>query len=173
VIRYLAVILLSVALWGCVSKYRVDTYAAPTTHISKDASFYVTLPEDGQYGGTAYPGSGAATAQAERAALLAHVDKVVIGTTKGETQEAAMTQAKQLGLTHVLQTSILNWEDRATEWSGIPDKITLKLTIYEVQSSKQITSTVTSASSKWATFGGDHPQDLLPEPTKRFVDPLF
>jgi hypothetical protein len=29
------------------------------------------------------------------------------------------------------------------------------------------------ASSKWGTLGGDHLQDLLPEPMKRFVDPLF
>lgn len=78
-----------------------------------------------------------------------------------------------LDLTYVRQPVILNWEDRATEWSGIPDKITLKLAVYEVQSGKLITSTVTSASSKWATFGGDHPQDLLPEPMKRFVTPLF
>jgi hypothetical protein len=26
---------------------------------------------------------------------------------------------------------------------------------------------------KWGPLGGDHPQDLLPEPTKQFIDPLF
>ncbi|WP_254924651.1 DUF4823 domain-containing protein [Aeromonas sp. A35_P] len=27
--------------------------------------------------------------------------------------------------------------------------------------------------SKWATFGGDHPQDLLPEPTEKYVNSLY
>lgn len=162
-----------VMLCGCVSKYRLDAYTAPTAHLDKSASFYVSLPEDGEYGSTVYPNSGAATAQALRTALLTHVDKVVVGTVKGEELTSAIAQAKQQGLTNVVQTSILNWEDRATEWSGIPDKITLKMAIYDVQSGATVSSTVSSASSKWATFGGDHPQDLLPEPTKKFVDPLF
>lgn len=172
-IRFLGLLLLSLSLAGCVSKYRVDSYEKPSAHLDRASSFYVTLPADGQYGDTGYPGSGGATAQAVRAALLTHVDKVVIGTVPNENLESALTQAKQQGLSHVFQTSILNWEDRATEWSGIPDKITLKLAVYNAQSGAMVSSTVTSASSKWGTFGGDHPQDLLPVPTKTFADQLF
>lgn len=172
-LKYLAALLLAVSLTGCVSKYRVDSYEAPSRHLDKEASFYVALPADGQYGGTVYAESGAATAQAVSSALLVHADTAVIGTTPGEELESAIAQAKQRILTHVFVTRILNWEERATEWSGIPDKITLKLSVYEALSGKLVSSTVTSASSKWGTFGGDHPQDLLPEPTKRFVDPLF
>ncbi len=171
--KYLIALVLAVSLTGCVSKYRLDSYEAPTSHISKDASFYVTLPADGQYSATTYAGSGSATAQAVSNALLVHVRKTVIGTSPGEDLEASLAQAKQQSLTHVLRTTILNWEDRATEWSGIPDKITLKFEVYETPSGKMISSSMASASSKWATFGGDHPQGLLPEPVKRFVDPLF
>jgi hypothetical protein len=172
-IRIVAAVVLSISLAGCASKYRVDAYEAPTTHLDKQASFYVVLPEDGRYGATVYPGSGATTAQAVTAALLVHVDKAVVGTTAGEDLDAALAQAKQRALTHVFVTTILNWEDRATEWSGIPDKLTLKFAVYEAPSGKLVSSTVTSASSKWGTMGGDHPQDLLPEPTRKFVDPLF
>jgi len=172
-IKKYALVACLLALSGCVSKYRIDSYAAPNAHLDKNASFYVTLREGGQYDGTVYPNSAAATAQAPRTALLIHVDKVVVGTTKGEDTASAIAQAKQQGLTNVVQAIILNWEDRATEWSGIPDKITLKMAIYNVQTGATVSSTVTSASSKWGTLGGDHPQDLLPEPTKRFVDPLF
>jgi hypothetical protein len=172
-IRYLAALALSISLSGCASKYRVDTYEAPIAHLDKQASFYIVLPADGRYGAIVYPGSGATTAQAVSNALLMHVDKTVIGTTTGEESDAALIQARQRTLTYVFVATILNWEDRATEWSGIPDKITLKFAVYETQSGKLVSSTVTSASSKWGTLGGDHPQDLLPEPTQRFVDPLF
>jgi hypothetical protein len=172
-IRYLGALVLSISLAGCASKYRVDAYEAPATHLDKQASFYIALPADGRYGAIVYPGSGAATAQAAANALSIHVEKTVIGTTSGEQLDAALIQARQNALTHVFMTTILNWEDRATEWSGISDKITLKFAVYETQSGKLVSSTVTSASSKWGTLGGDHPQDLLPEPTQRFVDPLF
>ncbi|MDY0870880.1 DUF4823 domain-containing protein [Dongia rigui] len=162
-----------ISLTGCVSKYRLDSYEAPVSRLGKQSTFYVALPADGQYSGTTYPQSGAATAQVISSTLQVHVDKVVIGTTPAEDLTAALKQAQQRGLSHVFLATILNWEERATEWSGIPDKITLKMAVYDAQTGKVVSSTVSSASSKWGTFGGDHPQDLLPEPIKRFVDPLF
>jgi len=172
-IRHLATILLLIAITGCTSKYRVDSYESPTARLDKQASFYVVLPKDGQYEEKTYQGSGTATANAVTTALLTHVDKVVTGTASGEELESAVANAKQRGLSHVFNIMILHWEDRATEWSGITDKITLKFAVYDTQSGKTVSSTVTSASSKWGTLGGDHPQDLLPEPTKTFVDGLF
>ena len=171
--RHLATILLLIAITGCTSKYRVDSFEGPTARLDKQASFYVVLPKDGQYEEQVYQGSGASTASAVATALLVHVDKVVIGTVSGEDLESALATARERGLSHVFNIMILHWEDRATEWSGITDKITLKLAVHDAQSGKPVSSTVTSASSKWGTMGGDHPQDLLPEPTKTFVDALF
>ena len=68
---------------------------------------------------------------------------------------------------------ILHWKDRATEWSGIPDKIEVKLSVYESNSEKELASTVLSGKSKWATFGGDHPQDLLAEPLNKYIGTLY
>lgn len=171
--RYLVAVLLAFSLAGCSSKHRIDAYEAPSSRLDSHASFYVALPEDGRYGGTVYPGSGEATAHAVSTALLLHVDKVVRGSAAGEDLESALFEAERLNLSYVVHTSILNWEDRATEWSGIPDKITLKLAVYEVGSGQAVSSTIASASSKWGTLGGDHPQDLLTVPIKQFVDLLF
>ena len=68
---------------------------------------------------------------------------------------------------------ILYWEDRATEWSGIPDKIEVKVSVYDGQSAKELASTIILGKSKWATFGGDHPQDLLPDPLNKYVESLY
>ena len=68
---------------------------------------------------------------------------------------------------------ILHWEERATEWSGKPDQITIQVTLYDV-SSKQVLDKVTiKGQSKWATFGGNHPQDLLAKPIEKYVAELF
>ena len=68
---------------------------------------------------------------------------------------------------------ILHWEDRATEWSGLPDKIEVKIIVYDGGTGNEVASTLISGQSKWATFGGDHPQDLLPEPLNNYVESLY
>lgn len=171
--RYLAIGLLPLAVPGCSSKYRVDSYEKPVTELSRQEGFYVTLPADGSYDGQVYERSGTYTAQAVTNALLAHAQKVETGIVPGEDLSSARAHAREQGLYCVFQTTILHWEDRATEWSGIPDKITLKFLVVDAASGQPVSSTVTSASSKWGTFGGDHPQDLLPTPAKLFVDQLF
>jgi hypothetical protein len=40
-------------------------------------------------------------------------------------------------------------------------------------SGKEIASVVLSGKSRWATFGGDHPEDLLPEPVGQYVATLY
>lgn len=157
---------------GCSSKYRVDALNPPAARLAVGASFYVSLPKDGAYGNELYPGSGQMTANASVAALARHVSKIEQARTVEETN-LALESARQRGYSHVFEPQILHWEDRATEWSGKPDRITLKFTVYDVQTSQPVASTVSSASSKWGTLGGDHPQDLLPVPTQRFVDSLF
>lgn len=68
---------------------------------------------------------------------------------------------------------ILHWEERATEWSGKPDVIEIQVVIYDTLSKKSIANSSFKGASKWATFGGDHPQDLLPEPTEKYVKALY
>jgi Domain of unknown function (DUF4823) len=74
---------------------------------------------------------------------------------------------------YYVEPEILRWEDRATEWSGKPDKIEIKISVYNARLGTEVASSVLSASSKWATFGGDHPQDLLPEPLTKYVESLY
>jgi hypothetical protein len=73
----------------------------------------------------------------------------------------------------VLKPVILHWEERNTEWSGKPDRIEIQVLIYDTTTREVIASSRFSGKSKWATFGGDHPQELLPEPTNEFVDNLY
>ena len=167
------ILLLAISVAGCSAKYRVDSIEKPSAKLSPDTGFYVILPADGSFEEQTYEQSGTYVAEAIRVALLKHVRKAVIGSARGGNLSSAMDHAKQAGLAYVFQPTILHWEDRATEWSGITDKITLKYQVIDVRSGSELSSTTARASSKWGTFGGDHPQDLLPEPTKHFVDQLF
>jgi len=64
---------------------------------------------------------------------------------------------------------ILHWEERATK----SDRVEVKIVVMAVESGTIIDSVVIKGKSKGFTFGGDHPQDLLPEPIDMYVASLF
>ena len=130
------------------------------------------MPENGRYGSTVYSGSGQALQQEVYAQLGRYTSKITKAAAPRPLAEI-FTEARSRGCDYVIDPVILNWEDRATEWSGRPDRITIRYTAYDAKTEENVASTVRSASSKWLTFGGDHPQDLLAVPTEQFVALLF
>ena len=74
---------------------------------------------------------------------------------------------------YLVYPTILHWEDRATEWSGRSDKVEIKVVVVDVLTGNTITGSIIKGSSGLATFGGDHPQDLLPGPVNQFVSTLY
>jgi len=170
--KIILVLAIAAALAGCSSKYKSLASEPPTTRFTSDADFYVMLPEDGKYGNKPYPGSGEQTADAIQAALIPRAGRV-FRAKKIEELEDAAAFARENDIDYVFQTKILNWEDRATEWSGIPDKISLHFEIYDAKTGEMVASDTSKASSKWGTLGGDHPQDLLPLPIEAFMKASF
>lgn len=159
-------------LSGCADSHRwspVQTGAAP---ISTKNSFYISTPADGQYGDHTYQGSGRNTAQIIYGALARHTHSVRIGPS-ADNYDDALRSARTAGQDILILPSILHWEDRATEWSMIPDKVELKIDVIQVSSGETLSSGVVEGKSGLATFGGDHPQDLLPEPVGEWIKTLF
>ncbi|RCK44698.1 DUF4823 domain-containing protein [Thalassospira profundimaris] len=161
----------SLALGACSSKYRTDNHQLVQT-VAPGSSFYVMQPADGTFGSTNYVGSGAMLTNEVYKQLIPFSSKVVKATSI-ETRDEAFQNAANLELEFLIDPQILHWEDRATEWSGRPDRITIHYQAYNVSDQKMLATSTLSASSKWATFGGDHPVDLLPVPTKQFLSSLL
>lgn len=82
----------------------------------------------------------------------------------------ALEAAREAGASFLVECHIAHWSDRLTELSGIPDRITLLVSVHDVATGAVLDEQEIRASSRWATFGGDHPQDLLPELTRRWVE---
>lgn len=162
-IRY-ALLVLASLLAGCASKsiVRPDSQAAPS--IAANAGVYVALPEDGYSGGKLYAGSGKMTELSLVAALGARVAKVE----HAESQmsfSASVSAARADSCRYLFVPAIVAWDDRATEWSGRPDRLDILLKLYDLQGTnegKMIDRATLKASSSFFTFGGDHPQDMLP-----------
>lgn len=158
-------------LAGCSAKYSTKNVQENTELLKNDTSVVISVPVDGFYETQQYTGSGNSTANAIRSAFMKHSDKVTVSP---ECHDLDCLKEKNIiKQGYYVVPQILHWEDRATEWSGIPDKIEIKITIYNAESNSRIASTIISGKSKWATFGGDHPQDLLPEPISSYISSLY
>ena len=163
----IAVILLA----GCTATYNVNRGNDEGVQLAATKGVYIIIPDDGRYDGKPYANSGQMTASAlevEFSKYAAHVvmsDKCAL--------EACLVTLKDSKYGYLVEPNILHWEDRATEWSGKPDKISVKISVYELSSGDRLSQVIVDGKSKWATFGGDHPQDLLREPISNYVTSLY
>lgn len=172
--RLIHAVLAVLLIAGCADTHTLTRSGGSQAAVSlqRQSSAYVAVPPDGRYEATLYMGSGAMTAQAVATAFGPYLSKVVMGN-KVESEEQALASAKAGGFGYLLVPQILHWEDRATEWSALPDVATVKLSVLSASTGALLDSVVIDGKSGLATLGGDHPQDLLPKPMSEYAASLF
>ncbi len=162
--------LIALATTGCASKYDYQAMHTPTVTLNAEKAVLISVPPNGNYTTTVYEKSGAMTANAFADSFRAYATEVAIAD-DCHGYNCLKTNPKQYG--YYVEPTILHWEDRATEWSGRLDRIQIEMTVYDIATKKQLDKSSFTASSKWATFGGDQPEDLLQEPLKKYVASLY
>ena len=171
--RRLAVIGVVSFLGACADTHQLvrdDTSAE--VRLTPADTVFIAVPEDGAYGADTYRGSGQNTAQIIYSAFAKHTRACAVGRSI-QTFEEALVSTRQGGQKYLVYPTILHWEDRATEWSGISDKVEVKIEIIDAVSGRATAYGVVKGKSGLATFGGDHPQDLLPAPIGEFVSSMY
>jgi hypothetical protein len=165
IVHKLSIILVSILATGCTAKYAQQEVFPNPGKLDRQMPVTIATPVDGRYETTPYPASGDMTAAATKTAFSYYTNRVTVTGTCHELN--CLRQNNPSG--YYVIPEILHWEERATEWSGLPDKIEVKLAIYGPTGAQPLGSAILSGKSKWATFGGDHPQDLLQEPINEYV----
>jgi len=174
--KYIYYFLVSILLAGCYAeKHDVQRTETSRSHkkLDNNKSVYISVSHDGRYGTILYHDSGIMTTQAIKMALSKHVDSIITDKRTTEDYGTALKNAKSKKVSYLFYPQILEWEDRATEWSGKPDKVTIKIRVVDVKSNKNISSIVLKSNSSWLTLGGDHPQDLLEKPISDYINSLY
>lgn len=156
---------------GCTATYTKTTLSEPTAPLPRGKHIAIALPENGSYDAKEYPASGKSTALAVRAAFAKFAAQTTI--VPDCKTLACLSETMGADADYFVVPEILHWEDRATEWSGIKDKLEVKISVHYAKTGQVLASTVVAGKSKWATAGGDHPQDLLAEPINEYVATLF
>lgn len=165
--------LLLALLTGCADSHQIVRQpGTTTTKLKPNDAIYISVPRDGAYGNEQYPGSGLSTAQTLLSSFAKRARRVEVGSAPQQ-YDGALKAASERGFQYLVYLTILHWEDRATEWSGIPDRVEVKIEVVDVATDATVGSAIIKGKSGLATFGGDHPQDLLPKPIEAFVATLY
>ena len=169
--RFIGLLCCLVLLAGCSATYTHEVVSDPRVTLDRGKGVFISTPKTGWYGRTEYRDSGKMTANAIKAAFSRFTSNVVVTEQCTGMDCLKVIQTDRYG--YYVEPQILHWEDRATEWSGLPDRIEIKISVYDASLGTELASSVLAGRSKWATFGGDHPQDLLPEPVGSYVNALY
>lgn len=169
--RHMAFLIAALFLGACASTYKHEVVTSPSAKLERGKSVLIATPKNGAYGRKEYQASGQQTAYAVRSAFARFSDKVDVSSRCADL--SCLRSEGTNGYTYFVVPEILHWEDRNTEWSGKSDRVEVKLVVVDSRSNSELASIVISGKSKWATFGGDHPQDLLSEPIKQYVEGLY
>ncbi len=162
------------SLSGCADTHnlvRTNPVGISSKLTSKD-SFYIAVSKDVVYGEDKNEGSGLNLSQILQSSIVKRARRVEVGTEYKSFDDARL-YARGNSFKYLIYPTILHWEDHATEWNGLSDKVEVKVEVIESATEHIVDTAIISGRSGLATFGGDKPQNLLPIPVEEFISSLF
>jgi hypothetical protein len=159
------------------------TISCTTTHSIKNTNpnkvtleankvIYLNLPRDGRYQGRIYRGSSQTYQELLEINIENYASEILLGEEYENITECADT-AKNSNADYLLYSRIINWEDRATAWSGIADTLTIEIEIIELGSGRKIYEAELFGKGKNLTFSSGSPEDLLPGLFEELIKNIF
>ncbi|CAG2151176.1 DUF4823 domain-containing protein [Cupriavidus plantarum] len=165
-----------VAITGCTASYKNvktgGTDLAAGGQLDSSAAVYIALPKDGAYGAKAYAGSGRTVASAIAQALSQKARRVDVAEAE-QTRDQTLSEAKRLGARYAVIPVIAHWEQRATEWSGRPSRMSLDMSVYDADTGTKIDARSITARSRIVSFTSTSPDSLLTSPLKAYAQQLY
>jgi len=124
-------------LYSCATRTYAQNVSnnAPSEKIENGKVVCVVAINDGTYGGKVYTGSGAYVLNVLNVNLQPFTSKIV--TVSVEDYE---TEAKQLGATYIVKATITHWEPRLAALSGMPTRVIINVSIFDLEQNKYITA---------------------------------
>lgn len=147
--------------------------ADPSFRMPRDSPIYVTLARDGEYGGILQPGSGRAVSRALSEVLSYHNPRVSLAE-GAEGAAEALESANALGAAFIVAPEVVSWENRATNWSGKPDRVQLLIRVLRVPGGRPLdATTIRIEGPSVVDLGANGPGALLHGALADYAEQLF
>lgn len=150
-------------LAACTATYQErSTTGTDSSSVRLDPgrSVMVAVPADGQYGGKVYRGTGQLVAQKTSAAFSRYARRVELASAGMTDREQLLAAARRVGAGYLAIPAVNHWEQRATEWSGVPSRVTLILAVMDVETGQELRSSLLESRSASMTLVRPHADRL-------------
>ena len=77
------------------------------------------------------------------------------------TIENAIPKCQSSQIRYLVVPRIIHWEDRATNWSGVADKVKIELAVVDTTNGKTVKRVMFKANSSFYTLVNNPPEQLL------------
>jgi hypothetical protein len=174
--RLILLLAAALSLPACTASYterETSGTEATSIRLDRDKPVYVARPADGKYGNRAYPGSGSIVSQKTAAAYSRHSRRVQTAPSIVTDREQLLAAARAAGAGYLVIPTISHWEQRATEWSGIPARISIGMVTIDVATGQELRSGYLESRSAVMTLVRPNPDRLVQHMVDRHVDEMF
>lgn len=156
-----------VLLTACSTSSKISTEGFDSAGLKIGEPVAISIPEDSGYerivgeGKTyvQYPGSGILAAQTIRDVFMRHSRSVEI--LFGCQDTACLDAEKVKNFYYLVILKLDQWEESNTPWSGVPDRVKLRLEVYKSADKKQLGVVNISVDSAIMTLKDDTVSNLL------------
>ena len=163
----------ALCLVGCTTRITQDDVITPAaSKLERGQKVYITLPQDGSYGGKTYAGSGTQVAHFLGKGIRPYVAETLVATAYVPVEEA-LTSAQKAGARYVFIPTITNWEPRAAAWSGRPTRVSISIAVQDLAADKQVLIRKIDITGRSATFVNQSPDDLVARAITTFSNEIF
>lgn len=166
-------ILLAALLFLCVSctaSYKYSVNNPSSKALKNNKRIAITTSEDGSYGEKIYHGTGKTLSYEIREELRNYSNQITIFRDKENIDDFADDELESFD--YIVVPEILHWEDRSTEWSGIPDRISFSIEIYDSQG-RLLKSAKLQGKSRSMSMTSTDPEKLIKKPLSDFLRSCF
>jgi hypothetical protein len=155
---------------GCSASYQGIYLNQPSNHVYTPSRFLLVTPASGVYNNTVYPSSGPDVIAALTKELQRYTQSVAIIPVPVTIEQIFPQDLERTD--YVIIPQILHWEDRATGWSFIPDRIEVRFDIFDNQR-RFIDSYLIQGRSAYIVWVSKQPNSLLAKPIRKMLTELF
>jgi hypothetical protein len=157
---------------SCTTTHSVKSESPEKITLDRNKVIYLNLPRDGRYKGTVYRGSAKTYQELLEINIENYASRIVLGK-EYENINACRNTAKNNNADYLLYSTIINWEDRATAWSGRADTLAIKVEIIELKTGKKVYDAELFGKGKNLTLSSGSPEDLLPGLFEELMKAIF
>ncbi|GIU05207.1 MULTISPECIES: DUF4823 domain-containing protein [unclassified Shewanella] len=134
-----------------------------------ERAVFIEIPKDGEYGTINYLNSSSKLVNMLRGEFIKHSSVIEVCAA-----EACNAQLEKNQDAYLVKPKILHWEDRETQWSFRPDVVEIQLSVIDMETGKEVRSTIYRAKSRVIQFfAGTSPEDILERPTREAVASFY